>query len=308
MLVTGGVNARQRKPAIGRLPWGTGFQPVRATCEQHASVGPIDRPRAGGARQAGSPCPTGAGHADRSRGPIGWIRGTLAPRVPALRSVRRDRGADRVPARQQHRPPAARQAARRRQPRRPRFGRRTTSSSSSARSWPSSSTSARASSSSSKPSPRGEAGDKTVWTHPVTLVMLAFVVTSVPILAGLDDVIKGNLESLTVFGASLLIGGIVMWVVDAYFGRAGRDGRRRARPPVAGGGRRGGADFGGRVPRHEPQHGDDRGRAGVGDGPGDRAGVQLLPGDPDDVGRLLLRPAQEPDRRPPASRGRSGGR
>ena len=67
--------------------------------------------------------------------------------------------------------------------------------------------------------PRGEGGDKTIWTHPVTLVMLAFVVTSVPILAGLDDVIKGNLESLTVFGTSLLVGGVVMWVVDARYGR-----------------------------------------------------------------------------------------
>ena len=38
--------------------------------------------------------------------------------------------------------------------------------------------------------PRGADGDKSVLTHPLSLVMLAFVVTAVPILAGLDDLIR----------------------------------------------------------------------------------------------------------------------
>ena len=66
--------------------------------------------------------------------------------------------------------------------------------------------------------PRGERGDRTVLTHPLTLVMIAFVFTAVPSLL-LTKVIGKHLESLTVMGVSLLVGGIVMWVVDAYFGK-----------------------------------------------------------------------------------------
>ena len=44
--------------------------------------------------------------------------------------------------------------------------------------------------------------------------MIAFVVTAVPSYL-LTKVIGKNLESLYVIGASLLIGGIVMWVIDA---------------------------------------------------------------------------------------------
>jgi undecaprenyl-diphosphatase len=50
--------------------------------------------------------------------------------------------------------------------------------------------------------------------HPLTLVMIAFVVTALPSYL-LTKVIGKNLESLYVMGASLLIGGIVMWVIDA---------------------------------------------------------------------------------------------
>jgi undecaprenyl-diphosphatase len=62
--------------------------------------------------------------------------------------------------------------------------------------------------------PNGERGDRTVLTHPLSLTLIAFVVTAVPSFL-LTKVIGKNLESLYVMGASLLIGGIVMWVVDA---------------------------------------------------------------------------------------------
>jgi len=62
--------------------------------------------------------------------------------------------------------------------------------------------------------PEGENKDCTIVTHPLTLVMMAFVVTALPSFL-LTKVIGKNLESLFVMGASLLIGGIVMWVIDA---------------------------------------------------------------------------------------------
>jgi undecaprenyl-diphosphatase len=65
--------------------------------------------------------------------------------------------------------------------------------------------------------PRGERKDGTALTHPLTLVMIAFVFTAVPSLL-LTKLIGKHLESLTVMGVSLLVGGIVMWIVDAYFG------------------------------------------------------------------------------------------
>ena len=62
--------------------------------------------------------------------------------------------------------------------------------------------------------PEGEKRDCTVLTHPLSLVVIAFVVTAVPSFL-LTKLIGKNLESLKVMGASLLIGGIVMWVIDA---------------------------------------------------------------------------------------------
>ncbi|MEM1011690.1 MAG: undecaprenyl-diphosphate phosphatase [Planctomycetota bacterium] len=70
--------------------------------------------------------------------------------------------------------------------------------------------------------PKGASGDKTIFTHPVSLVLLAFATTSVVILAGLLDTIKGNLESLMVMGIALLVGGVVMWVIDVRFGETGK--------------------------------------------------------------------------------------
>jgi undecaprenyl-diphosphatase len=74
--------------------------------------------------------------------------------------------------------------------------------------------------------PHGERNDRTVFTHPLTLVMIAFVFTAVPSLL-LTKVIGKHLESLYVMGFSLIIGGIVMWVVDAVFGPTPPSGRHR---------------------------------------------------------------------------------
>ena len=67
--------------------------------------------------------------------------------------------------------------------------------------------------------PRGESGNRTVLTHPLSLVMVAFVVTAIPSFL-LTKVIGKHLENIMIIGWSLLIGGIVMWVVDAMHAKA----------------------------------------------------------------------------------------
>jgi undecaprenyl-diphosphatase len=62
--------------------------------------------------------------------------------------------------------------------------------------------------------PHGENGDRTALTHPLGLTLVAFVVTAIPAFL-LTKIIGKHLESLHIMGASLLIGGIVMWIVDA---------------------------------------------------------------------------------------------
>ena len=74
--------------------------------------------------------------------------------------------------------------------------------------------------------PRGERGDRNLFTHPVSLTMIAFVVTAGPAYL-LSKRIGKNLESLYVMGAALLVGGVVMWVVDTIYGRR----ELRARTP-----------------------------------------------------------------------------
>jgi undecaprenyl-diphosphatase len=66
--------------------------------------------------------------------------------------------------------------------------------------------------------PKGERGDRNLLTHPLSLTAIAFVVTAVPAWA-LHKKIGENLESLWVIAIALLVGGIVMWVVDATFRR-----------------------------------------------------------------------------------------
>src|SRR5881296_2985038 len=66
--------------------------------------------------------------------------------------------------------------------------------------------------------PRGERGNRTIFTHPLSLTLIAFVVTAIPAWA-LTKQIGKNLESLWVMAFALLIGGIIMWIVDAVFTR-----------------------------------------------------------------------------------------
>ena len=78
--------------------------------------------------------------------------------------------------------------------------------------------------------PHGESGDRTALTHPLGLTAIAFVVTAVPACL-LTKVIGKHLESLYIMGTSLLLGGMVMWAIDAFNARAERNG------PTATGGR-----------------------------------------------------------------------
>src|SRR5437667_5458912 len=66
--------------------------------------------------------------------------------------------------------------------------------------------------------PRGERGNRTVFTHPLSLTLIAFVVTAIPAWA-LTKQIGKNLENLWVMALALLIGGIIMWIVDVVFTR-----------------------------------------------------------------------------------------
>ena len=63
--------------------------------------------------------------------------------------------------------------------------------------------------------PRGESGNRTILTHPLSLTIVAFVVTAIPSFL-LTKVIGKHLENIVIIGWSLLIGGIVMWIVDAW--------------------------------------------------------------------------------------------
>ena len=63
--------------------------------------------------------------------------------------------------------------------------------------------------------PKGENGDRNWLNHPLSLTMVAFVCTSVPALA-LHKWSEKNLGSITVMALALLLGGIVMWAVDAW--------------------------------------------------------------------------------------------
>jgi undecaprenyl-diphosphatase len=62
--------------------------------------------------------------------------------------------------------------------------------------------------------PKGERGDRNILTHPLSLTIIAFVVTAGPAWL-LKKKIAMNLENLHVMAWALLIGGIVMWLVDA---------------------------------------------------------------------------------------------
>ncbi len=66
--------------------------------------------------------------------------------------------------------------------------------------------------------PRGESGDRTWFNHPISLTLIAFACTSVPALL-LHKWSEKNLDNLNAIAIALLVGGIVMWVIDAWSGR-----------------------------------------------------------------------------------------
>lgn len=66
--------------------------------------------------------------------------------------------------------------------------------------------------------PRGENGDREWFNHPITLVFIAFICTSIPALL-LHKWSEKNLGSLNAIAIALLVGGIVMWVVDFWASR-----------------------------------------------------------------------------------------
>jgi undecaprenyl-diphosphatase len=65
--------------------------------------------------------------------------------------------------------------------------------------------------------PAGRRGDRNSLTHPLTLTFIAFLFTAVPAFL-LEKTIGKHLESLKLMAVSLLVGGIIMWVVDAVYG------------------------------------------------------------------------------------------
>jgi undecaprenyl-diphosphatase len=67
--------------------------------------------------------------------------------------------------------------------------------------------------------PQGERGDRTALTHPLGLTAVAFVVTAIPAFL-MTKLIGKHLESLYIIGASLFIGGVVMWLIDASKAKA----------------------------------------------------------------------------------------
>jgi len=66
--------------------------------------------------------------------------------------------------------------------------------------------------------PRGDRGDRNWFTHPISFTLIAFACTSAPALL-LHKWSEKNLGSLNVIALALLIGGIVMWIIDAWAAR-----------------------------------------------------------------------------------------
>jgi undecaprenyl-diphosphatase len=66
--------------------------------------------------------------------------------------------------------------------------------------------------------PRGDKGDRTWLTHPISFTLIAFACTSAPALL-LRKFSEENLKHLDRIAWALLIGGIVMWIIDAWAAR-----------------------------------------------------------------------------------------
>ena len=67
--------------------------------------------------------------------------------------------------------------------------------------------------------PKGESGDRTWLNHPISLTLIAFVCTSIPALAAEEVERQESGQPHGHGDLALLIGGIVMWVVDAWASR-----------------------------------------------------------------------------------------
>ncbi len=66
--------------------------------------------------------------------------------------------------------------------------------------------------------PQGESGDRTWKNHPISLTLIAFACTSV-IALPLHKISEKHLGSVAVMAWALLLGGIIMWVIDARASR-----------------------------------------------------------------------------------------
>ena len=66
--------------------------------------------------------------------------------------------------------------------------------------------------------PSGESGDRDWKTHPISLTLIAFAFTSA-IALPLHKLSEKHLSSIAIMAWTLLIGGIVMWVIDARSSR-----------------------------------------------------------------------------------------
>ena len=62
--------------------------------------------------------------------------------------------------------------------------------------------------------PKGESGDRNWFTHPISLTLIAFAVTAGPSLL-LQKWSDKHLGSIAAIAWALLIGGVVMWIIDA---------------------------------------------------------------------------------------------
>ena len=66
--------------------------------------------------------------------------------------------------------------------------------------------------------PKGENGDRTWFNHPISLTLIAFAFTSAPALL-LHKWSEKNLGRIQAMAIALLLGGIVMWIIDAWSDR-----------------------------------------------------------------------------------------
>ncbi|MCA9192105.1 MAG: undecaprenyl-diphosphate phosphatase [Planctomycetales bacterium] len=64
--------------------------------------------------------------------------------------------------------------------------------------------------------PQCPAGRSLWWQHPLSLVVISFVVTALPCFL-MDKLIGENMENMQLMAAALVIGGIIMWGIDKIY-------------------------------------------------------------------------------------------